>query len=307
MRSDRSFPVHQVWSILFIWLSIACCASSAAGSETIHLVRDDQNHLFVPVIIDGIESWWGVDTGFPFSVIDSLTASRVASERLKDANNVPLNADVNGRVCPIVSLPGVTIGSANLGRIDVAELSLEVRPYERSEEIGPSFEMGGILGIDFLLRFNAIIDFQRQEIRISPPDTQPEAPQIQSNYQPIELERASRRRMEVLCKVGDFEYPFSIDTGAAGTSVSIEIAQRNHIALQARSYSNVPVGANATQTKFARINDFQIGNFECGRIDLNFSASKPDMLGRGLLGADLLSKYGAILDIGRNTLYLKKQ
>jgi aspartyl protease len=304
MRFDRSLLVT---SFVLLWLYVPALLAADFAPEFIHVVRDDQNHLFIPLSIDGVRSWWGIDTGFPFSVIDSSIASRANLRRLSDSNGVPLNADVNGRICPIVEIMNITVGSNNLGDFKVAELNLEVKPYERSEEVGPNFEMGGILGIDFLVKYNAIINFQRQEIQISRPDRQVDGTQITAEYQPVELESINHRRMEVLCRVGDFAYPFSIDTGSAGTSASIEIAKQNRIPLQTRPYSSASIGAPATRTEFARISDFQIGDFECGRIDLNFTASsRPEKLARGLLGADLLAKYGAILDVGKNALYLRR-
>jgi predicted aspartyl protease len=303
MRFDRFLFVTSFFLSL---LNVAALLAADPVTEVIHLVRDDQNHLFVPLKVDGIHSWWGVDTGFPFSVIDSSIASRASLRHLSDANGVPLNADVNGRICPIVEASNITMGSANLGDLRVAELGLEVKAYERSEEAGPDFEMGGILGIDFLVKYNAIIDYQRQEIQISPFHVPADAT-VGADYQTIELESIQHRRMEVLCRVGEFAYPFSIDTGAAGTSASIEIAKQNGIPLQKRPYTIATVGADPANIQFARISDFQINRFECGRIDLNFTkSSNPEKLARGLLGADLLSKYGAILDVGHNALYLKR-
>jgi predicted aspartyl protease len=294
-------------SLILLSLNVPTLPAADFAPEIIHLVRDDQNHLFIPLSVDGIRSWWGIDTGFPFSVIDSSIASRANLRHLSDSNRIPLNADVNGRVCPIVEATNITVGSTNLGDLKVAALNLEVKPYERSEEVGPNFEMGGILGIDFLVKYNAIIDFQRKEIQISPPELPTDPAAISAGYQPVELESINHRRMEVLCRVGDFAYPFSIDTGSAGTSASIEIAKQNRIPLQARPYNSASIGAESTRTEFARVSDFQIGHFECGRVDLNFTASsKPEKLARGLLGADLLSKYGAILDVGRNALYLRQ-
>jgi predicted aspartyl protease len=304
MRSDRSLLPT---SFLLIWLNVSALLAADPVPEVIHLVRDDQNHLFLPLKVDGVRSWWGVDTGFPFSVIDASISSRANSRHLADANGVPLNADVNGRVCPIVEASNVTVGSTNLGALEVAELDLEVKPYERSEEVGTNFEMGGILGIDFLIKYNAIINYPRQEIQISPAEVTVDKSTMPDGYQMIELESIYHRRMEVLCRVGDFSYPFSIDTGAAGTSASTEIAQQNGIPLHKRPYNSSTIGNNPTLLQFARISDFQINRFECGQVELNFTvSSNPGNLARGLLGADLLSRYGAILDVGHNELYLKQ-
>jgi predicted aspartyl protease len=291
-------------ALLFCWPGFVCFAANEP--ETVHLVRDSQNHLFLPLTVDGVRSWWGIDTGFPFSVIDSSIASRAGLMPMFDSNRVPLNADVNGHVCPIVEVANISAGSANLGALKVAKMDLEVKPYVYSEEAGPTFEMGGILGIDFLLKFNAIINYQRQEIVIFPTDEPPKSVPVEAGYRLVPLERPHLRRMEVLCRVGDFAYPFAIDTGAAGTSASTEIAKQNEIRLQSRSYSGVSVSGGQSKTLFAPIDGFQIGDFECGLVELNFTSSaKPERLGRGLLGADLLTKYGAIIDVGKNQLYLK--
>jgi predicted aspartyl protease len=302
MRFDRFLPVL---ALLFCGLKMACLA--AEEPEIIHVVRDSQNHLFISLSIDGVQSWWGIDTGFPFSVIDSSIASRANLSQLFDSNRVPLNADVNGRVCPIVEAPNVKAGAVNLGVLKVAELNLEVKPYVRSDEVGSSFEMGGILGIDFLLKFNAIINFHRQVIQIFPTEKPPAAQPVEAGYQSIPLERPTERRMEVLCRVGVFAYPFAIDTGAAGSSASTEIAKQNDIQLQSRPYTSASVGRGGVKTEFAPIEGFKIGGFECGLVELNFTfLSKPRMLSRGLLGADLLTKYGAIIDVGKNEFYLKR-
>jgi predicted aspartyl protease len=291
-------------TLLFCWPAILCLAANEP--EIVHLVRDSQNHLFIPLTVDGVQSWWGIDTGFPFSVIDTSVASRAGLSQMFDSNRVPLNAEVNGRVCPIVEVANLSAGSVNLGALKMAELNLEVKPYVKSEEAGPTFEMGGILGIDFLLKFNVIIKFRSQEILIFATDEPPASEPVEAGYRLVPLERPHLRRMEVLCRVGGFAYPFAIDTGASGTSASTEIAKQNEIRLQSRSYSSVSVNGGQSKTLFAPIDGFQIGDFECGLVELNFTSStNPARLGRGLLGADLLTKYGAIIDVGKNQLYLK--
>lgn len=278
----------------------------------IHIVRDTQNHLFIPVTINGIQSWWGLDTGFLFSIIDPAIARRAHLKQAADANHVPFNARVNGQICPIVTVADLRSGALSFGQAKIPVFEIESRRYERSPEVGNSFEIGGILGMDFLSRFHAIIDFQHQEIILSPDDStvSPSGP-AEAAYIPVALQRVNGRRLEVSCRVGATVHQFLVDTGAPGTSCPVRLALENRISLRRKPFTETVIGGGPNRAFTGLVKDFRIGNFSCGDIDLNFSdlslrpaqgAQPPEYL----LGVDLLWKHHAILDIDRNLLQLRE-
>jgi predicted aspartyl protease len=276
----------------------------------IHIVRDSQNHLFIPVTINGVLSWWGLDTGFMFSIIDPAIARRAHLKQASDKNHVPFNARVNGQICPMVTVDDLRSGAFSFGQAKIPVFEIESRPHERSPEVGNSFEMGGILGMDFLSRFHAIIDFQHQQIMLSPDGStiSPSDP-AEVGYTPITLQRINGRRLEVSCRVGATIHQFLVDTGAPGTSCPVRLALQNRIFLRQKPFTETLIGGGHNRAFSGVVKDFRIGDFSCGNTDLNFAdlslrpaqgAQPPEYL----LGVDLLWKHRAILDIDRNLLQL---
>jgi predicted aspartyl protease len=278
---------------------------------TIHIVRDTQKHLFIPVTINGLTSWWGVDTGFMFSIIDPAIATRAHLQRATDANHVPFNARVNGQICPIVTVGDLRSGSLSFGKAQIPVFEIESKRYEKSPEVGSSFEMGGILGMDFLSRFHAIIDFDRQEIALSLTGSALPAGAADSGYTHVALQRVNGRRLEVSCRLGTTSSLFLVDTGAPGTSCPVHVAVQNRIQLRRKPFTETLIGGGPNRAFTGRVNDFKIGNFSCGNTDLNFAdlslkRSYSGQLPEYLLGVDLLWKHRAILDIDRNLLQLSQ-
>ncbi len=277
----------------------------------IHIVRDTQNHLFIPIAINGVQSWWGLDTGFMFSIIDPAIARKAHLKQAADANHVPFNARVNGQICPIVTVADLRSGALSFGQAKIPVFEIESRRYEKSPEVGNSFEMGGILGMDFLSRFHAIIDFDRQELVLSLNGSAPPADATDPGYKLVALRRVNGRRLEVSCQLGTTTSPFLVDTGAPGTSCPVELAIQNRIRLRRKPFAETLIGGGPTRAFTGRVNDFRIGTFSCGNTDLNFadlslrrsySGQPPEYL----LGVDLLWKYHAILDIDHNLLELSQ-
>lgn len=285
--------------------------SNSVPGVTIHIARDTQNHLFIPITINGVTSWWGVDTGFMFSIIDPAIATRAHLQRATDANHIPFNARVNGQICPIVTVGDLRSGSLSFGKAQIPVFEIESKRYERSPEVGSSFEMGGILGMDFLSRFHAIIDFDRQQIALSLSGSAPPAGTTDSGYTQVALQRVNGRRLEVSCRLGTTTSPFLVDTGAPGTSCPVHVAVQNRIRLRRKPFTETLIGGGPDRAFTGRVNDFRIGTFSCGNTDLNFADLSPRRSYSGqppeyLLGVDLLWRHRAILDIDRNVLQLSQ-
>jgi predicted aspartyl protease len=287
-------------------------AVGGPGVNTIHFVRDTQNHLFIPITVNGVRSWWGIDTGFAFSIIDSSVAGRARLQRVSDSNHVPFNAQVNGQICPIVTVGDLRSGALSFGQAQIPVFEIESKRYEKSSETGSNFEMGGILGMDFLSRFHAIIDFRQQLIILSLTGSRTQANDpADAGYTSVALQRVNGRRLEVSCKVGATVCPFLVDTGAPGTSCPVQLALQNRISLHRKPFTETLIGGGPNRAFSGRVKDFRIGDFSCGSIDLSFadlllrqsqSARPPEYL----LGVDVLWRHRAILDIDRNLLKLTK-
>jgi len=122
-----------------------------------------ENHLFVPVTINGAESLWVVDSGASVSVIDSGYAKELGLE-LTGAFAAETASDPVDLA--FTTMPPFAVGSIEFDEQQIAALDF-VDLFRRTSDL----EVSGILGYDFLSRFVTRVDYSNETLTFHDPES----------------------------------------------------------------------------------------------------------------------------------------
>src|SRR6266446_8603032 len=173
-------PMQRFIKLLICWASLSgYCAflllPSLKASEPaeftsgITLSRSTGNHLFVSVRVNNRPAWFAVDTGAALSIVDSNKAKLLGLSKSNRVVRVPKQIEVNNRIVPVAVVDSLYVGSDNLGSGPVALIDL--RDFRaKLRDSGHPVPMDGIIGLDILQRYNAVIDCRNQRIYLVDPD-----------------------------------------------------------------------------------------------------------------------------------------
>jgi hypothetical protein len=119
------------------------------------------NHLFIPVIVNGREQLWVIDTGAGMSVIDKAFADEMGLELEGDMKGVGAGGtvDVSFANLPPFELEGIKFEEQAVAVIDMSELLRRI-----------GIDVVGILGFDFLSRFVTKVDYAGELVSFYDPD-----------------------------------------------------------------------------------------------------------------------------------------
>jgi len=116
-------------------------------------------------------------------------------------------------------------------------------------------------------------------------------------------------------KVNGISYILVLDTGASKTAFDHNLLEQSGAAITASERLSTGLGVTNMSSSTAVINDIQIGDlhmsdFEVAVLDLSTiniayrQLNHPEVL--GVLGGDILVKYNAVIDYGKQTLSFRK-
>src|SRR6202795_3900705 len=135
-------------------------AQAAYGTT---LSRSTGNHLFVAVRVNNRPAWFAIDTGAALTIGDSNKANVLGLLKGPGVVQVPKQIEVNNRIVPVAVVDSLFVGHNNLGSGPVALIDL--RDFRaRLRDSGNQVTMDGIIGLDILQRYNAVIDCRNQRI-----------------------------------------------------------------------------------------------------------------------------------------------
>src|SRR6201995_1331950 len=171
--------MHQFDKLLICavgWVFYSACGSfpSLKASEPTPatygttLSRSTGNHLFVSVRVNNRPAWFAIDTGAALSIVDSNKAKVLGLSKGPGLIQVPKQIEVNNRLVPVAEVDSLYVGRNDLGSGPVALIDL--RDFRaRLRDSGARVTMDGIIGLDILQRYNAVIDCRNQRIYLIVP------------------------------------------------------------------------------------------------------------------------------------------
>jgi hypothetical protein len=301
-----------VWAMTLLHHPLLSIAGVQKNSTS--LVRAG-NFLFAPVSINrATPTWWLVDTGAPLSEVD-IEAARALHllHRPEREGDPPDNVSPPNRLV-------IQVGSLEVGRFSTGGAKLTARTLSElnrgSLPIGWSgdFNRNGMIGMDILLRQNAIVDWSSQQIILAPTvdAAKTRAAYEQDGFAYVPLSVTPENHLEVIGRIGNSEYRFYIDTGDPKTLLKQSIVEAENLPYeitQAEVHSPLHHFQNAriysVTAKGLHLGTFDLSGQKVRSASFDLSDSEGGPPWAGLIGADILWSYGAILDVGKRALYLR--
>jgi len=300
-------------ALYFVLIALPCLKASESTGGVI-LSRTTGNHLFAPVLVNRKPAWFAVDTGAALTIVDKNKAHELGLSSLGKTVELPNQIEVNDRVVPVANLQNLSLGSQSLGSGPVALIDLtSFRARLRSD--GTAVPMDGILGLDILQTYKAIIDCAQQRIYLQIGSSSELAgAQLDIRKQhlksiPMRITRSGA--LEIEGSLNGRRYSFVVDTGGFTTLIPVHVASEGGIPI-------IHTGVNAkgihskTRAVWAGIApEMSIGRYSLGTTVVGITALPPgpeDLRYEfgGLLGADFFFQHHGIIDVGNQKLYFRE-
>ena len=278
----------------------------------VSLSRSTGNHLFVPVRVNNRHAWFAVDTGAALSIVDSTKAKTLGLAKSSGFVQVPKQIEVNSRIVPVALVDSLYVGADNLGSGPVALIDL--RDFRaKLRDSGNRVSMDGIIGLDILQRYNAVIDCRNQRIFLEVPATNPRAVvqyAKRNRYKAIPMRITHSGALEIEGRIGVNRYSFVVDTGGFATLLPLQVARQNGIPVIGTTLSAKGIHSKERPVGVTIVQQFDLGRYPLGPAVIGVTGlpEGPDDLRYpfgGLIGADFFFEHSGIIDVGNQTLYFK--
>ena len=255
--------------------------------------KNDQNFIFIPVVIQGKSYNFLLDTGAELNIIDHTIARELDFKNLKKGMVSSGNTSVSGN--QRVEINTIEIGGIEfqntVGMIwDVSNFS----KYIRCERID------GIIGNNLMRKANWQIDYQNQTIRIT--DNIDNLP-LSNNSKKIPMNAGEVGNIYLQLEINQQTMPFTFDTGYNG------FAQTGDMSLMRETvFTKVGIkganfaGSSEGSTHYVKIKDFKIN-------DLTFQSPSHFLIklnNSSILGNEFFKNYRITIDWDNDNLILDK-
>jgi hypothetical protein len=209
-----------------------------------------EKHICLPVVINGKERLWILDSGASVSVIDSGYAAEMELEfkgpiKGQSASGV---VELFYVTMPPVTLKGISFKEQKVMTMNISELIERIF----------GFEIGGVLGYDFLSRFVTKIDYANEKISFYAP----ERFEYHGDGKTFDAPLGDDRLFSIPIVV-DNEYSgrWHLDIGASGENFHYKFAHTNNL-MKREGVDAVAFGASgALRTKTAQFKSIEIDGF----------------------------------------------
>jgi predicted aspartyl protease len=314
----QQFDKLLIFTLSWIIYAASSAFPSAKASQQepptsgITLSRSTGNHLFVAVRVNNRPAWFAVDTGAALSIVDSNKAKLLGLSKSNRVVRVPKQIEVNNRIVPVAVVDSLYVGPDNLGSGPVALIDLrDFRAKLRGS--GHPVSMDGIIGLDILQRYNAVIDCRNQRIYLVDPGKDGQSiikVAKKGRYNAVPMRITHSGALEVEGRIGHNRYSFVVDTGGFATLVPSQVARQNGIPVIGTTVNAKGIHSKERPVGVTIAPEFDLGKYSLGPalVGVTGLPEGPDDLRYqfgGLIGADFFFERGGIIDVGSKTLYFK--
>jgi clan AA aspartic protease (TIGR02281 family) len=127
-----------------------------------------------------------------------------------------------------------------------------------------------------------------------------------NGFHKIDLSKNRVGHYQVTIRINGKRGRFIIDTGASGTVIDNESADKFNLNPKVGAAKAGGLGTTNLNVQKSKNNTITIGKIEINRFHVNKSlTAKRASAVDGVIGADILNRKKAIIDYGNSTLYLK--
>ena len=300
-----------------IWMGpLGQLANAEPNFSATQAILSSGLHLFVPVSINGTKrTWWLIDTGAPGSLVAPSLQQKLSLPAPPGQTGSQATVKISGKSYPLVLAQSVDLNGAQIGPGYLAVAPLDVMEREKTNALSGRFDKGGLIGMNFLLKRGALINYRTYQVFLSLrgsalPLSREGYEKMGYTYVPLRI--TPRGYVEVEGTIGGSTYSFLLDTGAFVSQLEPKIRERNHLAYDTtRALLTAPyAGIKEVRLTQSTIPGFKIGNQDLSDFRIGFAESHtfdPGFLHEygGILGPDLFHFHAAIIDLGNRALYLK--
>lgn len=255
------------------------------------------DHLYIPVVVNGVERLWVLDTGASVSVVDRAFADALGLKAEGDIKGVGAGStvDVSFAIIPPFEIKGIRFGAQTVAVIDLSGIVRRL-----------GLDVVGILGFDFLSRFVTRIDYARELLSFYDPDL--------FEY------KGTGRDVDVHLKEGVFEVPavldgvhagtWLFDIGAGGVSLDGRYALREGYGDKPGVVKTARGAGSEYQIKVVRADSLRLAGFTVYRPTISFGHGGTDTVFTadklGGLGNSLFRHFVVYVDYARERVVLEK-
>ena len=262
-------------------------------------------------------TWWLVDTGATMCEFD-LDSARQLNLKRSLRYKLTSNPKNRGEQFIFVEAPDLVVGTIQCG-----PLVMLSHPLVQALSQSPSpatwtraFEKTGLLGMNLLIAKHALIVWRRQQIYLDPSDQQVKS---KSDYEAegyiaIPLRITGSRQVQIEGALGSNHHQFCLDTGTPRTMIEQSIVDQDRLPSR---LTNSVVKSPMKEFPDSKVRQVVGSRFKLGDCDLtsrkilaaSLHLTKSDRgdIWAGLIGADVLWDYDAVIDFGSDTLYLRSK
>lgn len=280
------------------------------GYAVIPLGRGQGNHLLMHATVGGKRIVFGVDTGAAVSLLDYRKARQMGLQPPPAGNGIPAQSVINGKLTDVFILPDLITGGVNLGGGPmVAQKNFASREAYYRGKFG---SVDGLIGADILNRHKAILNCRTMQmfLNIDPKyAANPSATLRRAGYERVPISKD--KHIFIPARLRGEDFVVAIDTGAPYTLFRRQVIDRFRMR-QIRSHALIK-GINAPErTMFVVLPENHDLSFGGVPIRMAFGALNDSVIFEnapsnflGLLGADMLAEYSAVIDYRNSDLWLK--
>jgi hypothetical protein len=279
-----------------------------ARSTTVHFELID-DHIVLPVSINGSEPLnFVLDSGAGATVI--LESRHTTTLPLELGAELPVSGVGTGPnpVARIVKDTTLSLGSVRLEDLSVIYLPLDSVPFFNNFD---EVYFDGVIGAPFFERFVVEIDYDRQLISFSEPDSaQAQIDQRDTQWREIPLEiQSGVPYITTHISTGPEQsvaVKLLVDTGYRGP-VSLTPETHDEIHEPREYFSTVGQGLSGdVQMKVGMSESFSLADFELNHVPVSYSISggESDNDSNGLLGNEVLSHFNVVFDYPNERMFV---
>ena len=301
-----------LWLVLYLGSLGFPSLKASEDQSGIRLSRSTGNHLFVPVRVNHRPAWFAVDTGAALTIVDAHKAKMLGLSPRSEMVQLPRQIEVNDRSVPVAHVERLELGPENLGAGPVALIDLrEFRGRLRGSN--NLVAMDGIIGLDILERYAAVIDCQNQRIYLQTAGTHSQG--IASSFRRQRMNAVPMRithsgALEVEGLLGRNRYSFVVDTGGFETLIPYTVAVQNGITVLRTTVNAKGIHSKERPVGVALTPLIDIGKYSLGPMLVGVTGlpAGPEDLRYpfgGLIGADFFFQHHGVIDVGNKMLYFR--
>ena len=242
--------------------------SSEQDPAGVSLTRTTGNHLFVPVRINHRPASFAVDTGAALTIVDSNRANMFGMSGEAKVVELPRQIEINDRAVPVAHIGNLQVGNEDLGDGPVALIDLRAFSA-RFRDSGDKVQMDGILGLDILERYRAVIDCAQRRIYLQ--SASANSGDLLRGLAARRLRRVPLRitnsgALEVEGHIGGQRYSFVVDTGGFATLIPAKVAAQSGITLVGTTANAKGIHSKERPVSVAIASQLAIGKYDLGSV-----------------------------------------